>query len=62
MMMLIVNNENEIGRIYWYDRRKNVWIRDLEEIFMNNFYVIMVYEYDVFLLINKQLKFLRYVN
>lgn len=53
MMMLIVNNENEIGRIYWYDRRKNVWIRDLEEIFMNNFYVIMVYDYDVFLLINK---------
>lgn len=52
MMMLIVNNENEIGRIYWYDR-KNVWIRDLEEIFMNNFYVIMVYDYDVFLLINK---------
>lgn len=30
-----------------------VWIRDLEEIFKNNFYVIMVYDYDVFLLINK---------
>lgn len=62
MMMPTANNENETGRTYWYDRRKNVWIRDSEETLMNNFYAIMAYDHDVSLPINKQLKFWRYAN